>query len=138
MTGSCIFFPQSPLFHSHLSHCFLILLVTGSCFSLYSFSFFCSLYFSPSVSFLIVQLSRCTLSFVLTLSSVLFLSAYSNSISHVLSLPPSISCSQTVLHGQFTKSGIHSPFGPQAFNTIFNRKPQRLRAKEGEQKEREN
>lgn len=59
-------------------------------------------------------------------------SAYSHSIFHVLCPPPSISCFPTVLHGQFTKSGIHSPFSPRAFNTISNTKPQRLRGREGE------
>lgn len=56
--------------------------------------------------------------------------AYSHSISHVLTLPPSISCSQIVLHGQFTKSAFHSPFSPQDFYSIFNTRRRNSKGRE--------
>lgn len=92
-------------------------------FSLFS----CFLYSFPSISFPQYLFRIVTSSLVFYLHPLLFplFSAHSHSVSHVLSPPPSISCSRTVLHGQFTKSGIHSPFSPQAFTTIFNTKPQR-------------
>lgn len=84
-------------------------------------------YHSPSLSFFIVTLNQ--VSCFCPLFCPLF-GPYSHSISHV-PFPPSFSCSCSVLHRQF-KSGFHSLFCPWAFNTVFNTKPQRWKAEEGE------
>lgn len=115
-----------PLFSNNSSYSF------STCLSLFYFPFFSSLYFSSPVSF-----SNCPFVFCPHPFFCPLFSAYSYSVSHVLSLPPSISCSQTVLHGQFTKSGIHSPFSPRAFNTIFNTKAPKAEKLKKESRERE-
>lgn len=99
----------------------------------------CSPFLSPSLFLslgIIFWLSRCALSFV----STLFFSAYSLNLS-CLCPPPTIFCSRTVLHGQFTQSATHSPFSPQALNTIFKHKTpkvEKLKKESETELEREN
>lgn len=118
------FFSSSALLHSHFS--------TSSDSASATL---CSPFLSSILSITLLQY----LFLIVTLNQVfclhpLFCSlfgAYSRTVSQV-PFPPSISCSCSVYHGQLTKSGIHSLFSPQAFNTVFNTKPQRWKAKEGE------
>lgn len=74
------------------------------------------LLFSTSYSCSFSKLSRSSLLFIPHLSSVA-------SLVLTPTLLPLLVFSllvHTVLHGQFTKSDIHSPFSPWTFNTIFN------------------
>ncbi len=103
------------------------------CFSLFSFSFSCSVSLPLIVPLCLVL---CLHPFI----SLLFFSAYSLNLS-CLCPPPTIFCSRTVLHGQFTQSATHSPFSPQALNTIFKHKTPKVEKLKKESKtelEREN
>lgn len=98
----------------HLSHSppalLLLCPITFSYSSkLFSFGLLSSVFFMSH--HLIVSLG-----FVLTVSSVLPL-VFIPTLFLFLIFPLLV---YTVLHGQFTKSDIHSPFSPETFNTIFN------------------
>ncbi len=115
--AATVFFPQSTLLHSHVFHYFLALLVTHS-----QSASLCSPFLS-SVLFVSLPpyLSDCPIVLGPLSSPFLLFSLYSLNISCVCP-PPSTSCSRTVLHRQFSKSATHSPFSPQALNTIFKHK----------------
>lgn len=103
MTGSCIFLTPPPAL-------LLLYPITFSYSSkLFSFGLLSSVFFMSH--HLIVSLG-----FVLTVSSVLPL-VFIPTLFLFLIFPLLV---YTVLHGQFTKSDIHSPFSPETFNTIFN------------------